>query len=395
MAPIAAPALLIDGFENAGEWAPIGTTGEVVTHALNTTDVQEGAASIEVTYNYSGLQYYEGGIEKTFATPLDLSDAKEFSIDIKGDANAAQAGMIWYVQFVDVNGQKLHVWQGDFGADQLVQDEWYRYYWSVADIDWTVWGQPLGNTPATLSKVETIRVLLQAQSALTADTAVFLVDNLRYETTTDKMTETMLDDFEGYADQTALAAEWEATASAPTTAAVALATAGAPQGTQALQEEITVVAGSTNWSGRAKYTFDAPIDIDAIAGFSMYFKGDNSLPASHGGVYVSLGDASSNEARWKLVGYTDDADYNKLVMEVAPVTGGGTHAIEEEVWDAGGTLDRSAVTYIKVWYVDATNPILPHTMTLNIDAIAMLESVDAGTAPRMAEVSTISDWTLY
>ena len=122
-----------------------------------------------------------------------------------------------------------------------------------------------------------------------------------------------IDDFEGYADSTALLSFYHYVNGGPTTTTASLVTP-APQGTNALSLAIDFGAGQWPW-GAAYSAYVAPFSFPTNATVSLWFKGDSTLaPVADGGTvfYLSFYDQAGNPIHFTTSAPVTSSQWTKL-----------------------------------------------------------------------------------
>lgn len=409
----AAAQNIISSFEDAGAWTVAGN--DITTHSatadivVDNSDFTEGSGAIAFTYSYSGNAAFEVGMTKEFNPPLDLSDAMEFSIDIKGDANS-QEDIQWYALMHDVHGQAIKYYLGssytDTGSTVPVHRPkdgvWKTYTFSLAEVVWQEWGTTQFRPPS-LSEIETVTFFLQKNSATdTAATTTVLVDNWRYSTTSSRMTTTVVDDF-NYADTPSLLAVWdEPYGGGPSNEATStpnLTTANTFEGSGALElADITVTA--QNWSTGIRNNLASPWDVSGVHVFELAIAGDPDIPESVN-LMVQMFDSEGGRGRWWARNTLRTTDWSRILLFTK------TDAVTEwgavNAWDLGGwgittELVRDDIVRIGISLIDGaenTADTYPWTGTIHVDNFLYHDLTTTEPVETDAQVTAVQAWDLY
>ncbi len=405
-APVAADNMIAT-FEDASVWTVAGN--DIDTHSasadivVDASDYTQGSGAIAFTYNFSGNGNFEVGMTKEFDPPLDLSDAMEFAIDIKGDASS-QENIQWYALMRDVHGQAIKYYMGSGYAENDIpvhrpkDGEWMTYTFSLAELVWQEWGTTAFRPPS-LSKIESVTFFLQQIGAVEdPGTTTVLVDNWRYNTSTTRMTTTVIDQFD-YADTTALLGVWsENYSGGPESQAQSEATLNDTdvfQGDGAMELDFNLADGSQNWSTGQRMPLDSPWDVSELQVLEIAIAGDTDIPDT-ADLMVAFQDTAGNRARWRLRNALRSNDYDRYVLFTAmnaPTQWGAVNAWEEEQWDAGGDLDQTDVDKIVIYMIDGgtafpwTGRVLVDNFVYHVPTGENIES--------SAEVTATRNWTIY
>lgn len=390
---------VVEKFENASEWVVTGNdlaNGATVTSATTTAAATEGTGSVEFTYNYSGLPYYEIKIAKSFATPLDLSDAVQFDVDLKG--NAAASNVVWFIGLRSANGQSIQMLHSGNDADyeQLPLDNFKRWSFSLSEFRWGGYYTTTHLNQVDLGRITEIALFMQAQGTVSsAGSAMIAIDNLVAHTTSSRQTVDVLESF-NYPDSNALQAVWQPTlATGDNTASVALGTD--MDGTGGALD-LTFNVGHQYDRMGALYQLPAPRDFSNVDAFQVILEGDTDLPSSvarYAGLVMR--DGSGNEALWYFSSPLDKGRTGMVLVNnfSAPPIQYWVAPLHDYEWD-GGTVpfDHTYVTHLAVTFTDSNAAGYPHSFTLKVDEIKTITSLGL---PKVSDItsSNVADWTLY
>ncbi|MCX7717827.1 MAG: hypothetical protein N2111_05395 [Candidatus Sumerlaeaceae bacterium] len=349
--------------------------GTTATVEAESTIKDEGAGSLKFTFTYPETLWYEVAASKTFSTPVDLSQARRFTMKLRGDANSANC--LWFLSFVSANG---HVFRYvEWGA--LPNGSWRTAQFNLTDMAWDTWVQN-GLDQPELNKVSKIELHLQRNgNAATTATTVVYVDDLQAYNDAGDMLVIPIDEFE-YADDAALQAAWTVSAGNGNSLSL-VTTTSAFQGAKAMQMNIGQVAA--NFRLNAIKTLPVPVDMSGYDFFRISVKGDPVIPpASAPVLFLSLEDTNINRSRgWmqsalRGAGYTTYLMYNQL-------TAPNSAPMQEDPWDAGGNVDLTQIKKILVY--------LQETVGGTYNASLAIDALEYGiVAPPSAAGK---DWSLY
>lgn len=265
VAPVAFGAVVImDDFENTDYAVAIGTlgvTGLVDNIQLsNSTDKTQGNNSLKVVFQYDNQEawYKNSSIAKTLATPVDLTAMEVIRFDIK--VPTAKSAMMMTINFEDELGFIARF--EDYAIFNESQTEWATKAYRLSSLhkdQWVIQGRPFN-----LKKVTKVTFHILNQAASGADTLEFYLDNLRFETGHGIVNETVLADFESYANDAAIQAAWLPAFSTP--AGIVSLSNNAYKGNNALKLNVSLPGRYTN---RGAY-FELPQVTDFST--ALYFK---------------------------------------------------------------------------------------------------------------------------
>lgn len=351
---------LVDGCENT-DYVTVAGAGETLTLA-NSTTASEGTNSLEVTYNYTaqGAWYKNSKITKTLATPIDLSGMEFF----KADFNVTTGDAAWYVMIylLDENGWLLRVplttaLDGATGG-------WKTFSAKVSEMNNTKWEG--SGRPVNLAKITQISLHIMNDGALGADgTQVFLVDNMRFVSGTGSLQETVLEDFESYADDAAVNAAWAEAFGRPCPAA--LVTADPYQGGKSYGISPSLTGVNTNF-GR-EYTFGSTQNFGTVKYIKLGLKGDADLAGYTATAHMWLVDATGNVALASIYSWPEAAEWSNMMLTFQ----GTGIAVQTETatiwknfqWDAGGDVDITQIAKMRL-SVQAANGASSYPIAVDV-----------------------------
>jgi len=296
---------LVDGCEDT-VYDTVAGTGETLALA-NSTTASQGTNSLEVTYNYSAQDawYKNSKITKTLATPIDLSGMEFF----KADFNVATGNASWYIMIylLDENGWLLRVPLTT--ALDAATGGWKTFSASVSAMNNTQWEG--SGRPVNLAKITEISLHIMNDGALAADgTQVFLVDNMRFVSGTGSLQETVLEDFESYANDAAVNAVWAEAFGR--TCAASLVTVSPYLGAKSYGIAPSLSAANTNF-GR-EYTFASNQDFSTVKYIKLGLKGDADLAGYTATAHLWLVDATGNVALASIYSWPEAAEWSNMML---------------------------------------------------------------------------------
>jgi hypothetical protein len=246
--------------------------------------------------------------------PMSIASTQYITLRVAGDP-----------QFTNASYQQLFVyaWDGD--------GKWGRWGGAVptTTTNWQVFNFPANTIGLTwdnigmpdLSNIVQFKIYIYGQGdpAGAPFTATIYVDELQIrdsaliEFPPPSPMRGKIDDFEGYADSTALLGFYHYVNGGPTVTTASLETP-APQGTNALKLAIDFGAGQWPW-GAAYSANVAPFSFPTNATVSLWFKGDPTLaPVADGGTvfYLSFYDQGGNPIHFTTSAPVTSSQWTKL-----------------------------------------------------------------------------------
>lgn len=391
---------VIEKFENSGEWVVSGNdlaNGATVTSATTSVGNTEGTGALEVTYNYSGLPYYEVKVAKTFPAPLDLSDVAQFDIDLKGNTAASQ-NVVWFIGLRSANGQSIQMLHrgSDIDYEPLPTESFKRWSFSLSEFRWGGYYTGTHLDQIDLARITEVSLYMQAGGEVSgAGSAVITLDNLVARTTTNRQAVDVIERF-NYADSAALQSAWAPTiATGDNTAAVAL---GADMDGAGGSLAVTFNAGHQYDRMGAIWQLPAPRDFSKVGAFQVILQGDPAMTSSasrYAGLVMR--DGSGNEALWY---FSSPINKGRTRMYLANDFSANapqywTSALHDYEWDGGtAPFDMTFVTHLAVTFTDSNASGYPHSFTLKVDEI---KTITSNGMPKVSEInsSQVSEWSLY
>jgi hypothetical protein len=351
---------LVDGCEDT-VYVTGASAGETLTLA-NSTTASQGSNSLEVTYNYTaeGTWYKNASITKTLATPIDLS-AMEF---FKADFNVTSGNASWYIMIylLDENGWILRVPLTT--ALDAATGGWKTFSAAVSAMNNTEWEG--SGRPINLGKITQISLRIQNDGPLDhAGTQVFLVDNMRFVSGTGSLQETVLEDFESYADVAAVDIAWASTFNRPV--GTSLVTVDPYLGVKSYGLTPTLTGANANF-GR-EYTFGTVQDFSTVKYIKLALKGDADLVGYTPTAHMFLIDSANNWAQATISGWAQAAEWSNMMLTfqgtgIAAQTATST-IWKNFQWDGGGDIDITQIAKMRL-SVQAANGSASYPITVDI-----------------------------
>ena len=211
-----------------------------------------------------------------------------------------------------------------------------------------------------------------------------------------------IDDFEGYADSTALMNFYHYVNGAATTTTTASLATPAPQGTNALELAIDFGAGQYPW-GSVYSAYVDPFSLPANATVSLWFKGDPTLaPVADDGTvfYISFYDQGGNainyttsapvtNAQWTKL----EASYNQFWSSAVVDTG---NLVQWRILVEGWTGTADSTPLSATFYVDDIVVTVPPVLSIVPDAGGLklqMNNLLPGTTYTLRQTTDFANWT--
>jgi len=314
---------LLVSFEDI-DFATTVDGGDDITLATS-LDHTEGTYSLDVTYDYvaAGAWYYNAYIDKEFTTPVDVSGMEYLSYD--SNVPTGNSAFLQILFLVDEMGYvaRLVNWGGldsstggwetqTFNLDQLEKNVWY--------------GQ---GRAINMKKISKIRISIQRQAATSSTgTFTFLLDNMKFLSNLGGLQEVVLEDFESYADDSALSTAWPTVFQSPTTT---LETSAPYSGSQSLNLSADI---SEKWKNYAvKYDFSSPQDFSTAKYFKVAVHGDVQLATLTPTAHLYLVDADGNRALAYIWDWPGSDEWTQIIL---PFETGGVFGFLDDSWTLEG-----------------------------------------------------------
>lgn len=257
-------------------WTPGG--GALLETSTEVAANSPGETAMKVDFTFPSTEWSTIVITgPTRDEPLRLGSGQYLTLRVKGDpAFAAADFRNTYLYAYDSNGNF-----GRWGSEAPVTDEWKVLNYAVDAIE-KPWDSPV--LPDLNDIVRFSFFQYGSQAAIPEYTATLHLDDLMLRNT--PLTEfppaaeprSLIDNFEGYADDAALLGFYTYANSPAATATTASLISPAPQGNKALRLAINFAAGQYPW-GSVRSPVVAPFSLPTNATVSLRFRGDPSLAA--------------------------------------------------------------------------------------------------------------------
>ena len=320
---------VIDAFEYATAddlllaWK--GSEGTIVDLATAVAPKSPGKTAMQVQFNFASAEWVTGSVSGPQLTnPIVIGPKQYLTFRLKGDpAFAAADFKNLYLYAYDTEGNF-----GRWGAEVPTTADWTLFNFTAATIE-----KPWNSTALPdLSKIVRFSFIQYgSQAAIDAYSATIVIDDLQvknapvYEFPPAAAVRALIDDFEGYADATALEAFYTVASNPTATLATPSLASPAPQGGKALKLAVDFAAGTYPW-GSVKSAVVAPFSFPTNAAVSLRFKGDASL--------ASVADAGTG---FWLSFYDNAGRVMNYITTSAPVVSADWVTLQARLADFGDT----------------------------------------------------------
>jgi len=373
-------AIQIDGFNYADDSAAqsawvvggndSGMGGSAADYAM-TTDKVEGTASLKFVYNYSGNAWYEMDMTRTFTTPIDLSQAKGFSLWMYGDT-AASANLLWYIDFISSNGEAFCYTETSVGASG-----WREISFTLNDMTYDPWVGTYYFDNPDMTQISQIRIVVMQTGTVSASgTGTVYFDDLQYYMDEESVGTQVIDSFE-YADDAALNAAYAVDGASGFTLDLATTTSLKIDGAKAMQMHFYVTRFWENIYARK--TLSEPTDFTKIKYFKVWVYGDPTLAGGdRTPLLLFLLEDNVGNRVWAYIQMAIKANrWSCYFLEFTPgPTDGSTGPFWQDMWDAGYGTDVTDCNITKIVQVGFAfqdnqdhNPVPVDDFTCVVDAI--------------------------
>lgn len=286
------------------------------------TDKTEGAGSLQVDYTYVDENQWvkQTAITKTFASTIDISDMEI----IKYDANvaAASAPFMLLVLLEDESGLRARFENWTFFTEST--DGWETKHHVFSGLHKSKW--VTGGKAINLKKIQKIEYLITNEYAASGIGSLsFKIDNVRFETERGLLNEVVIEDFESYADDSALASAWPQTFSNPTT--FTLETTDIYDGAKAGRLYGNVTGYYSNHA--REFTLPSVTDYSDLAYVKIAVKGPVAMEPNAPIAHIWFKDSNG----WLAIGYiwnwADDGEWAEIYM---PFVNDGVCGFQDSSW---------------------------------------------------------------
>jgi hypothetical protein len=246
--------------------------------SISTTEKHSGTAAMQWVFNYaSGKQYQYSSLTKTLSAPLDLTNAKKFSIWVKGDpTNIPSPGthrVIWIVWLYSANGATYRYVNWD-GVD-ISHSDWTKITWNLTNMEEYQYAFYIDKPQ--LNDITQISLTMMVDETNAGSITAYFDDWEYYNGDSNIGTQT-LEDF-NYPTNAALTTAWlTASWSAKDTVSRQLSTTYKVEGSGAIN--LTYNMYDAWWYMFCWKTLPTPVDMSNISYFTLWEKGDGNLAAS-------------------------------------------------------------------------------------------------------------------
>jgi hypothetical protein len=279
----------------------------------------------------------------------------------------------WYVMIVmlDENGYLFRAPMGT--ALDTATTGWKTFTAKLSDMDNTQW--EASGRAANMAKIAQVSLRIMNDGDFAADgTQVFLLDNVRFVSETGALQETVLEDFESYADTAAVNAEWVAAFGRPCTAE--LNTTDPYAGSQSY--EISPDFSGVNVNYGREFVFSATQDFSTAKYMKLAMKGDSALSSLNPTAHIFLKDATGNIALSYIWDWPGADEWSNMFLTfqgtgIAAETATST-IWKNFQWDAGGDIDLSIITSMIIAIETQDGGTYPVTANIVFDDIILGDS---------------------
>jgi hypothetical protein len=322
VATAGAATTLIDGFEDVNYTVVIGGLDPGTSIDLANVSGSEGTNALELTYTYPdyGQWYMGSGIAKEFTTAVDMSEIEKLSYDISIPAANAQFALFVYLE--DEKGIQMRA-VFDTGVFSAATTGFATKTVELSNFAKSKWRT--GGKAINLKAIKKINIIAGNENgAVTAGSFVFSMDNMVFTSGNGEVTEVVLADFEDYADDSAIQADW---APAFSGATATVNTADAYAGTQSMDVTADVQAKWTSYS--VKQSFATPVDLSLAKYMKIAMKGSATLSGANPTVVLLLEDINGYRAEGLIWDWPDTASWSNIYM---PFNADGIIPFTDDAW---------------------------------------------------------------
>ena len=341
--------------------------------------------------------------------PIVISPTQYITLRIAGDP-----------QYTNATWQQIYVYawdgNGNFGrwgsAVPTTTTNWQAFNLpaSSVEVPWNSPGAP------NLNNIVQFRFYLYGQGGgdingyidpTNAFTATIYIDELQVRNTPliefppPSPMRAKIDNFEDYADATALLGFYHYVNGGPTTTTASLTTP-APQGTNALKLDIAFGAGQWPW-GAAYSAYVAPFSFPTNAVVSLWLKGDPTLaPVADSGTvfYLSFYDQGGNAMHFTTGATVTNSQWTKLQASYNQFWSGAVvdtgNLVQWRVLVEGwmGTADSTALSAsFAVDDIQITVPPVLAVVRNGSTLTLQMDSLIPGTSYTLRQTSDFAQWT--
>jgi len=343
-----------------------GRTGDDI-YLSNEDGALKAVAHVEAA---ADAWYFGGRIDKTYTTPIDISAAQFFAIDLK--IPVANENFMMEIYLTDEVGNTNRLVYYPCGT--ATGDEFLTYNFSFSDLEKAIW---VGHNPINLKKIKQIRFAIENGGTVAAGTDfTYYLKNFRYISEMRPVREIVLENFNAYPSVDVLTTFWQDKWASPRSAVAALVDDG--NGGKAAQFTATLTAANTNIGNMI--TLATPIDFSSATYLRAKIKGDTTFSTIAPVMHVFLGDTAGNFVDGQLYGF--GSVNNGGWMDVYfPFNPGGVNYPTDNTWSAwvntpwGGTDDLAEFR----WWRDGSGSL--RTDLTCINRVVLAEQGTGGSYP--------------
>lgn len=374
-----AAVTVIDSCEDTN-YTTIQGAGESFT--LANVPGSEGTNGLSITYNYTAQDawYKDAYVTRTFSTPVDLSAMESLNFDLK----VPTAGPEFMVIVVLTDDKNFRLSAEMWTALASARPDYETFNVPLSQLvknEWKSQGRAIN-----MRKVKSVSInILNGANLPAAGSFTFMVDNISISHGSGRLNETVIEDFESYANTAAIQAAYASGGNA-TAKSIELETANPFAGTKAakLNGEI-----QGQWFGaNATTILPSTLDVSAAKYFKISAFGNNAMATYNPTVSIILRDGAGNH----LVGHTwlwgEVSEWATFYMPFAkPATSTPSNSCwVQDNWDAGGDCNLSDIREIRLAFSpQSSTPTYPITTSVLFDNIIVGDETAA----------SVADWSVY
>ncbi len=322
----------------------VSTNTATMTVAVENTIKTEGTGSVRIDYAYSGKQWYEAILRKTFATPQDFGVYNKYKFDMYvADSTQIQVLVPYIKIFTNSNNVYRKVWW-----TEPLKTGWNTVSLNLTDMEIDPWTGVKGYSGANLKGITAIDFVFQVRSYDTTnpkyipsspttgtwqkETATFYLDNFRGYELSDRATTAILENFNFANDSV-----FNATYSLGDTTALKILAHSLDSTSYFNDKSIKLVAQvSTYWSNcESRRVLPAVQNFTSADYAKIWFKGDYSNQTTAGPLLlVALQDTTFQRAWFRIPAQNIiNGEWQALYYPIS--TTGSSQTLFNDDWDLG------------------------------------------------------------
>jgi len=359
--------------------ADYGRTGDT----LNLSNENGALKAVAHVDSAAGAWYYGRQIDKTYTTPIDVSSAEVFSIDVRiPTANDNFTMEIYLTDEVGNTDRLLY-----YPCGTATGESFYTYNFLLSDLQRSVW---IGHSAINLKKIKRIRFSIENGGDVAAGTEfTYYLKNFRITSNYRNVLESVLENFNEYGTVDALTTYWQS----KWTGARATVPALVDDGNGGKAAQFTTTFAGSNANAGNQITLASPIDFSGAYYLRAKIKGDTTFSTIAPVMHVFLGDTAGNYADGQL--YSLGSVNNGWMDVYLPLFPGGINYPTDSGWTTwhdgnyiyGATNDWAEFKYWR----DASGSLQTDLSCIN--KIVIAQQGTGGTYP-VTGSWTIDDLTL-